>query len=153
MKKILKYSIIFGFSLPILFNVVGLFIDLKMLDYMKAYPVSFIFEQILDGIMTAIPYLMLLLFYKIFYFKRKSGDKYYIQNKVALLITDLIFVVITALSCTIIFLSNYLGFKNILWKQIAGNLLFPVHSALLVLVMYGIGFVLGWLINRYKIKK
>jgi len=152
MKKLLKILALYGFFLPIVLDSIGFFLDPKKARYVAQYPFSYFFEQLLNGTFSVIPFLLLLLLIYNNILKKQQVDKDYLAHKIATLFTTLFVVFVLTLSNVIIFLYNYYSFSRRVWKAIAFHGLFPIDSAILVLIVYGLGLFIGWLIKMFHQK-
>jgi hypothetical protein len=147
MKRLLKILAIYGFFLPTIFNIIGLFINPGKVKYVAQYPYSFVLELLLSGGLIIIPYLVTLGLAYINIFKKKPEDKYYLPHKIATIVTTVFVVAGTTLINVSNFLNEYYGIHGKVSSAIAVYGSLPEVSVVLVLIVYGIGLFIGWLIQ------
>lgn len=143
MRKAIKGTALYSFLLPIILELVGVMIDPSRTKYIVRYPFSYFFEQLLNGALSIIPSIVLLLFAYNNLFKKQPGDKYYKAHKMATVITMCYILLSTTIFNSLIFLFTYLHLKGKIWTVVAGYGIFPVNAIILVLVVYGLGFIIG----------
>lgn len=153
MKKTLKILAIYVFFLPFISDIIGFFFEHSKIKYISKYPFSYIFETLFSGGTLIIPFLVLFGLAYINLFRKKPDDKYIYSNTIAAISTSIFIVIGSTLIITICFLYNYLGIHLGYWTKISLYGFIPKISIISVLIVYGLGFFIGWLINRYKIKK
>lgn len=144
---------VYVFTLPAISDIIGFFFEHSKIKYIAQYPFSYIFETLFSGGTFIIPFLVLLGLAHINLFRRKPDDKYYFPNRIATICTTIFIVVGATLINIVCFLNLYLGIKERFWATIAIYGTIPAISVVWVLIVYGIGFMVGWLINLYKITK
>jgi len=143
MKKLLKSLLIYGFTLPIVLDLLGVIFKPDRMTYITKYPLSFILEQFTRGILLVIPYIILMLLVYNNLLNKSKKDQHYHAHKYATIITTISLILLTTLGVVILFMSNFLGFTNKIFISIAFYSIFPVNSALFVLLIYGLGLLIG----------
>jgi len=151
MKRVLKILAIYGFFLPTIFTIIGLFISPGKVKYVAQYPYSFVLELLLSGGLMIIPYLVILGLAYINIFKKKPADKYYLPHKIATIVTTVFVVVVTTFINLSSFLNEYYGIHGKVSATIAVYGSLPEVSVVLVLIVYGIGLFIGWLIKHHTV--
>lgn len=148
MKKAIKALAVYSFSLPVVFELTGIIIDPGKTKYISRYSFSFIFEQLVNGALSVIPSVVLLLLVYINVFKKQQSDKHIAAHKMATAITMFYILCSTTLINVLVFLVKYVNLQGKLWKSIAGWGLHPVNAVVFVLLVYGLGLAIGRLIKQ-----
>lgn len=146
MKKTLKYLVIYGFSLPIIFNILGGLLKPEKIKYLIMYPLSYVLELLMKGVFIVIPYIVLMLLTYNNLLKKEPTDKEYIIHKIATIVAIFSTVLTTTFGVLINFMYSYFSFKSKPYTAIAFWGTFPITSALLVLIMYGLVLFIGRLL-------
>ena len=147
MKRALKILAIYIFLLPAISDIIGFFFEHSKIKYIARYPFSYIFETIFTGGTLLIPYLVLLGLAYINLFRRKPDDNYFFPNKIATISATAFIVAGATLVNIIWFLNNYLGIHDRFWITLGIYGIIPATTVVLVLVVYGLGYMVGWLIK------
>ncbi len=142
MRKVLKITALYSFLLPVVLELVGIIVDPRKAKYISRYPFSFFFEQLLNGALSVIPSLVLLLLAYNNVFKKQQSDKYYAAHKLATGITMYYILCSTTFINVLVFLVKYFHLQGKLWKIIAGWGFHPVNAVVLVLFVYGLSFLI-----------
>jgi|GEM_PF-6045099 len=146
--KNIKAMQLYCFSLPIVLEMVGILNKSVSIKYISRYPISFILELLVNGILSVIPSMVLLLFAYNNIFKKQPSENFYNAHKMAAKIAMYYILCSITLINVIVFLIKYCHIKSKTLNIISGYGMHPVNSIILVLLFYGLGYLLGKLSSK-----
>jgi hypothetical protein len=153
MKKPIKILAFYIFFLPVIFDIIGFIIDPRKIKYVTQYPFSYILDKLFSGSTYLIPYFVLLglAYYNVF--TKKPENKYFLQHKIAVICTTVFIVTGATLIDFSIFLNDNFSVRGRLLTKIVTYGFIPQFSVMFVLLIYGLGFFIGWILKRRQIVK